>query len=145
MKESKRTLSKKQRDWVVERDGGQCMFHSYFHKRGLVRCTNTTDLHVHHIKPHRWLGAQFNVIIETPYNLLTLCKTHHFNFIHPDMKDALRRYHAEKAKGNNAIARVFALRKAKVDDGIPYWVQRWDQFFKFLAKESTNAYSVPWP
>ena len=138
---SKRTLSKDQRNFVLERDGYQCMFHSYYKGKGLVRCPNTTNLHVHHIKPHRWLGRSFKVIVETPYNLITLCKCHHFNHIHPDMADALKQYHADKG----SVEKVFVAREKLISRNIPYWVQRYDDFLKWLAKEATNAFDSEWP
>ena len=141
MANAKRTLSKNQRLWVLARDGHRCQFHSYYHGRGLVRCPNTTNLHVHHIKPHRWLSTRFKVVVETPSNLLTLCKQHHFGQIHPDMQEALRNYFKDK----QSIPKVFAERNKLVAKQIPYWVQRWDDFFKWLANEATNAYKVKWP
>lgn len=132
----KRELTKQQRQWVLERDNNQCQFYTYFPKRGLVRCPNTTNLHVHHIKPWRWLIAKFGFVKENPSNLITLCKRHHIGFIHKDMDEALHNYHYDK----DSIKKVFVERDKLVQKQIPYWVQRWDDFLKWLAKEATMDY-----
>jgi hypothetical protein len=141
MDNPKRELSKAQREFILERDGHRCQFHTYYKGRGLVRCPNTSNLHVHHIKPHRYLAQVFKIVIETPYNLITLCKDHHFGHIHPDMREALRNY----ARDKDAISKVFLKRKDLISQNIPYWVQRWDDFLKWLAREATNAYNKSWP
>lgn len=138
---AQRKLTKRQRQWVIDRDVGQCMWHTYYPGKGLVRCPNKTNLHVHHIKPHRWLARKFTNVIELPENLITLCKNHHIGRIHPDMHAALRNYHRDRA----SIKKVFSKRDELVAQGVPYWVQRWDDFFQWLAKEATSAYKVPWP
>lgn len=138
---AKRELSSAQRLYILDRDGHMCQFHTFYTQKGLIRCGSKENLHVHHIKPHRFLAMQFRVVIETPYNLITLCKTHHFGHIHPDMKQALREYH----QNPKAIEMVFEKRKALIQQNVPYWVTRYDDFLKWLAKESTNNFKREWP
>lgn len=133
---AKRQLSKKQREWILERDQHQCCFHTWFPSKGFVRCPNTNQLEVHHIKPHRYLAQYFAVVVELPTNLITLCKTHH-HFVHPDMKKALANY---RSNGDSFKA-VFAEREVLMASGIKYWNDHWDNFFKFWASEATLEYA----
>lgn len=137
MAETKRQLTEKQKKWVLDRDEHRCQFYTYYSGRGLVRCPNTKDLAVHHIKPFRWLSFRFQVVIETPYNLITLCHhPHHLGRIHPDMADALRQYHVDK----NSISKVLEVRNKMVAQNIPYWVTTFDDILKFIAKMATDSY-----
>lgn len=129
---AKRQLTKDQRDWILERDGYQCVFHTWMNGSGLIRCPNEVKLEVHHIKPHRYLAQFYPVIVELPTNLIVLCRIHH-HFVHPDMVEALKEYKRNKGSFNEA----FAQREFMMSRGIKYWNDHWDQFFKYWAMEST--------
>ena len=84
---AKRELTKAQRQWVIDRDGGKC-----------VLCGFDRNLHVHHIIGHRALSFAIGdrQVVEHPLNLVTVCKRCHISnnndhmaTLHPDISWAL--------------------------------------------------------
>jgi len=71
-------LTKKQRDWVRERNGNQCV-HCWVGADGKWRrCSEHGGLDVHHVVPEGW-GDRHVKSMEpnSPTNLVSLCPAHH--------------------------------------------------------------------
>ena len=137
---SSRVYTKKQRDWIVQRDGGRCMFHERKFRNGRwqwVRCDSTHNLEVHHIIPQRWCEKHLpGWNKDIPTNGITLCRRHH-GWVHPDMQEAYRQYH----KDPDSFKKMIEKRDVLVIKGVQYWVTDWDWMFSRLARKGTARYS----
>ena len=71
-------LTKKQREWVIERNGGGCQYCWKGEDGKWHRCGKSDHLEVHHIIPEGFANENIESLDpNTPENLITLCSTHH--------------------------------------------------------------------
>lgn len=71
-------LTKKQREWVLERNGGKCQYCYKGDDGKWYMCGSTEDVEVHHILPEKF--AEKNVKSTDPNragNLISICASHH--------------------------------------------------------------------
>jgi HNH endonuclease len=135
-------LTTKQRAWVRDRDDNRCNFPTSWTEHSYDRCgrRHFVELHVHHITPYTWAARRLGwepEQINSPYNLITLCKNHHFAFVHgTDMREIFQQYADDK----EAFAKMFARRRLLTDQGMPYWDTQWDQIFNIIAEGRTDRY-----
>ena len=134
-------LTKKQRTWVLDRDDNRCNFPTHYTEQTYDRCGRRrlfTQVHVHHIVPYSWASRRLGwepEDINSPYNLISLCKDHHFGFVHgTDMRDIFQQYR----DNNQAFQIMFERRRRLTDQGIPYWDTQWDDVFKQIAEGRTD-------
>jgi HNH endonuclease len=136
-------LTDKQKNWVRDRDDNRCNFPTHWTDSSYDRCGRRrlfTEVHVHHIVPYSWAARRLLWTpeeINNPYNLITLCKNHHFAYVHgTDMRDIFQKYRDNK----DAYREMFARRRKLTDEGIPYWDTQWDDIFKRIAEGRTDRY-----
>lgn len=138
---AQRALTKAQRQWIIDRDGGKC-----------VLCMSTHSLHVHHIIGHRVLHYVVGgrTVPEHPLNLITVCRRchivnpdDHMSTIHPDISYAV-------AHGID-FSKVFARRDRKLKREVvdmPLWNHEHDGTLVGLAVYNTLNYvaqGYEWP
>ena len=139
-------FTKRQRDWIVDRDGNKCMFHE---KKGnkWIRCNSQKSLHVHHIVPQLWSEVNLSDWCgDIPSNGVTLCKFHHagsMNSVHPSGYVASLEY----ARDKQAYQKMQETAESSSVKGVPYWKTDWDWMFTRIARRKTHSYVllVPWP
>lgn len=138
-------LTKKQRNWVIERDDNRCNFPLHWTDDSYDRCGRRrlfNEVHVHHIVPYSWASRRLGweaEEINNPYNLITLCKDHHFAYVHgTDMRDIFQQYRDNR----QAYQIMFERRRRLTDQGIPYWDTQWDDVFKRIAEGRTDRHII---
>ena len=135
------TYTQKQREWILERDGYQCMFHEKVDGKW-IRCFRKTGLEVHHILPRGFasLHAPDRFEINGKENLITLCARCHKK-VHPDMLAA------QSAYGNDvhSYEEVFQERHELAVAGQPYWRTRYDWMFHLLVDKYNAQMEKPYP
>ena len=71
-------LTKKQRDWVLERNGGKCQYCWKDEGGKWHRCGRSDCPEVHHIIPEGFANENVKSMDpNSPENLITLCSAHH--------------------------------------------------------------------
>ena len=146
-------FTQKQRDWFINRDGGQCTFH--FAKVGIwIRCKNRSHLEVHHRIPRGWalmhLPKDFPVNGAT--NGVTLCSGHHNGYrangdyrfvVHSDTEEARLRYRQDK----ESYRKMGLARRQKNEVGQPYWNTNYDWMFeRWILKHNVRFLRLfPYP
>lgn len=143
-----------QREWILARDGHRCQFHTFDRKKGKwIRCPRTDHLQVHHIIPRSWASKHFPPEfiakeLNGPYNLITLCASHHVGTnsngecIHPDTREALKQY---RSGDKTAYLKMRQFRDEKTNIGLPYWHTLWDWLLNRIAKKTTGKMTTPYP
>lgn len=138
-------LTKKQRTWILDRDDNRCNFPKHFTTDSYDRCGRRrllTQVHVHHIVPYSWAARRLGwepEQINNPYNLIALCKDHHFAYIHgTDMRDIFQQYRDNK----QAYQMMFERRRLLTSEGVPYWDTQWDTLLKHIAEGRTNRFTA---
>jgi hypothetical protein len=126
-------FSKKQRDWIKERDGDTCVA-PFKHN------CDPSHQEVHHILPQRYL-TQMGVDPDYPENGIDLCKNAH-NVVHPDRVEALRNYHEEKKKGGNSFNDMFQERQEKLKNREIYWNDEHDRPMQVVATRNTQRFNL---
>lgn len=125
-------LNFQQRKAIRERDGNKCQFPVPNH-----RCNGTKRLEVNHIIPQKY-AKKMGIIPDFPENLLTLCQNahtgdpsngHHVDPIHPDVRDARKKYGFDK----EAIAKAIKEQQEKLDERMIYWNPQYDRQMTVLA------------
>lgn len=161
-------LSKRQRESIIERDGGRSQMRHYSEERGFFQSDPSTckecegkgcKLQVHHIEPQRYAQAVLNLLAtdyDEPYNLITLYECEHNGrladgtfadpktdfVVHPDMIDTFKAYRAGDTK---AFDKMFARRNELLAQGLAYWNPLHDDEFKEVARILTdNAVTQGW-
>lgn len=136
-------LTEKQKTWVRDRDDNRCNFPVSHTESSYSRCGRRrlfTEVHIHHIVPYSWAARRLGwepESINSPTNLITLCKEHHFAYVHgTDMRDIFERYRDNK----QAYQIMFERRRQLTDQGIPYWDTQWDELFRLIAEGRTERY-----
>jgi len=131
--------STQQRDWILRRDNYQCQFVN-IDKDIAEKCRSNYRLEVHHIVPayfaYEFLGWDEKQVND-PENLITLCHTHHVEYIHPDIGQIARRHYKwTKDSYDKMLERHHALAR----EGVPYWQDEWDEVLKIIARVRTFNY-----
>lgn len=106
-------LNKKQRDWVLDRDGHRCQATCRH------RCNPKDGLEVDHIMPQRY-AYELGIDPDFSENVLSKCKNAH-NIKHPDRIGALRNYGEAKRNGGNSFQDMFNERNEKLAHRQIYW------------------------
>lgn len=125
-------FTKKQRDAIVERDGGKCqMPKKHRHKGGLQ---------VHHILPQRYCEKVGIEDPDYPENGITLCEEAHVgpNGIHVDIYNAKKDYHKKKREGGSSFGEAFEERDKKLDNREIYWDDTYDRQMSAIAVRNTQ-------
>jgi hypothetical protein len=143
-------LTEKQKTWVRDRDDNKCNFPVLWTDTTYDRCGRRRlqyEVHVHHIVPYSWAANRLEWSpeeINHPSNLITLCKDHHFDYVHgTDMRDIYRRYR----ENPDTFQQMFAERRRLTEEGTPYWDPTWDHVFIAIAVGRTERRleSADWP
>lgn len=128
-------FTKKQRDWIKQRDGNRCQMFTYRNGKW-VQCPVTVGLQVHHIIPRGWaekhLPEGFN--LNSSVNGICLCGFHHVgkSSVHPDTYKAKLAY---QAGNKDAYREMSERRKVLNEQGIPYWNTQFDWLFQRRIKK----------
>lgn len=136
-------FTKKQRNWFLERDQWQCMFHEYSNRKGKwLRCRHVKWLQVHHIIPRGWAAMHLppDFPINGSTNGIVLCSQHHVGnaSVHPDTWEAKEKYRGGNKKAYTEMAEA----RAELNHtGKPYWNTVWDWMFTRLARKRTASFS----
>jgi len=133
--------TKKQRAWVLKRDGHQCMFHQVVGGQW-NRCKRTKNLEVHHILPRGFasMHAPDRFKVNNKDNLIILCHRCHCK-IHTDILAAQGNY----SKNPNSYKEVFQTRHELSKNGQPYWNTRYDWMFRLIVEKFNEKMTKPYP
>lgn len=142
-------FTQKQREFLINRDGHQCLFRQYIDGRW-VRCTQSENLHIHHVIPRRWClyHLPYGFEVNGPLNAVTLCKFHHVGYgavsgemefvVHPDVEPTRMAY----SLGNiQAYEQMKERREALVQSGRAYWNTEFDWYFVLAARQMSRGIS----
>ena len=139
-------LGVSQRKWVLKRDGYRCQHETYEDVMGgWEQCEETTDLHVHHIHPRRWMSQHYPwVDPNRPHNLITLCKNHHMgeDGVHPEMSRALEEYRSGDKLAFNSMSQMH---RHMAEHGEGYWDTKHDLQYVKRAKTQTTKFKEKFP
>lgn len=146
-------FTQKQKDWIKKRDSHRCLFRQKI-DGGWVQCSESEDLHIHHIIPKTWAlhNIPYGFKVNGPLNAVTLCSFHHVGYnapidqlpyiVHPDVEKVRLAYTNGDAEAYN---RMRDIRRELIDAGVPYWNPEYDWYFSLVARELTKTISEEYP
>jgi HNH endonuclease len=129
-------LTKQQKDWVRERDEGECQFPLSHICHGLIQ--------LHHILPMSW-GLNFEDMtpkeINSSENIISLCSDIHVgdpnklpdpNVLHPEMRHAKIDY---RMGDKDAFSKIGRHHRDLMSYGLKYWHARNDEHMLEVVRD----------